>query len=110
MLIANCGGGGSTAEPESFDTTCEDYQIMLDVEVVLARECTASSQCTQVLGGTGCGCDTDDVIANSSFDANYLYDLLDESRAAGCTVSTGTSCACDAGAEPACVGGRCTWR
>ena len=88
---------------------CNDYSIMLGVEANLATQCVTDSQCGQVIQGTGCGCMTDNLIANHNFDLSYLYELLDESEAAGCTMNLGTPCDCNGGVVPVCRAGRCVW-
>ncbi|MCP4804630.1 MAG: hypothetical protein GY884_04705 [Proteobacteria bacterium] len=109
-MSGSCGGSSSSSSSSTGTFSCEDYQIMMDVEVELATTCSTDSQCTQVLYGSGCGCSTDDVVANGSFDTTYLYDLWDEADDATCSVEFDTSCDCDASAQPVCVSGNCTWR
>lgn len=108
--MGSCNGSSSSSSSSTGTFTCDDYQIMMDVEVDLADDCSTDAECTQVLSGSGCGCSTDDVIANGSFDTTYLYDLWDEADAASCSLDFDTSCDCDASAQPACVSGTCTWR
>ena len=88
---------------------CADYSIMLDVETRLAGSCVSDSECGQIMTGTGCGCTTDNLIANHNFDLSYFYDLLGDATAMGCTIDLGTSCDCDATAVPVCRAGQCAW-
>lgn len=99
----------SSNNPTSTGFSCWDYEIMLDVEVKLAQECTTDSECQQVLTGTGCGCETDDLVANTSFDTSYFFDLYDEALTQNCSIDFGTSCDCDASATPSCYAGSCRW-
>ena len=109
-LISMCGTSSSSSEePTPSGWTCSEYQIMLDVEVSLAEECNVDSECQQVLSGTGVGCATDDLIANTSYNTNYFYDLYDEAVGYGCSIDFDTSGECDPDAEPACNGGTCGW-
>ena len=111
MTMQMCGDTSSSYTPSSSSTgfSCADYEIMLDVEVELAQECTMDSECTQVLDGTGCGCETDDLIANQAFDTTYFYDLRDEALDQSCTVDFGTTCECNPIATPVCQAGTCAW-
>lgn len=111
-MSSSCGGGSSSSSSSEsgYEFTCEDYQIMMDVEVDLATTCSTDSDCTQELYGTGCGCSTDDIVANGSFDTTYLYELWDDADDASCSLDFDTTCDCDASAQPACVSGTCTWQ
>ena len=109
--MGSCDGGSSGSSSSSTGAfSCEDYQLMMDVEVELATECSTDDECTQVLSGSGCGCSTDDVIANGDFDTTYLFDLWDEAEAATCELDFDTTCDCDSSAQPTCVSGHCAWR
>lgn len=111
LAMGQCNGSSSSSSSSSTgDFSCDDYQIMMDVEVQLATTCSTSADCTQVLSGTGCGCATDDLIANGNFDTTYLYDLWDEAEDATCSLDFDTTCDCDPYAAPACVSGECTWK
>ena len=112
LAVATCGGGSSSSV-EYFDEdgeyTCAGYQKMVDVELAVISECQVDSDCTQVLGGTGCGCATDDRIAASSFDVSYFYDLVDDAERSSCALDFGTTCDCPVSATPVCEWGVCTW-
>ena len=111
LMSGTCDGGSSSSDQSSSGAfSCSDYQLMLDVEVELATECSTDEECTQELAGTGCGCATDDVVANGDFDTSYLFELWDEAEDAGCSMDFDTSCDCESDAEPACVSGHCAWR
>ena len=67
-LISMCGTPQSSQdEPTATGFSCSDYQIMLDVELKVGQECVVDSDCQQVLTGTGCGCESDDIIEVISF-------------------------------------------
>ncbi len=110
LTLLACDPSGSSTSSSSGTFSCDDYTLMLDVELILAQECTTDSQCGQILSGTGCGCETDDIVANSAFDTTYLYDLYDEAAAAGCSYSAPTTCACPAATGTSCDAGTCAWR
>ncbi|HCP47435.1 MAG TPA: hypothetical protein DIU15_15445 [Deltaproteobacteria bacterium] len=97
------------ADSEQF-FSCDDYSLMLNVEAQLVRSCSQDSDCGQVLTGTGCGCATDDLIANDSADTSYFFDLFGEATGWGCSIDFGTSCDCEASLEPVCRSGKCSWR
>ena len=109
-LISMCG---TTPEPEvdpnSPGEICWAYDKMLEVELLIGQECNVDSDCQQVLSGTGCGCETDDLIVNTSYDATYFYDLLDDAATDGCAIDFNTVCDCNPNAEPACIAGTCGW-
>ncbi len=108
-LLSMCGNPYPSDEPTSTGFRCSDYQLMLDVELKVAQECSTDSDCQQVLSGTGCGCESDDMIANTSYNTSNFYDLYDEAEAEGCSIEFYTECDCDASAVPVCSAGTCSW-
>jgi len=94
---------------ESGRFSCWEYDLMLDVEGQLATECSSDNQCGQVMTGTGCGCMTDNLIANHGFYLGHFYDLLEEAREAGCNPDFDTPCDCAPAATPVCRANRCVW-
>ena len=104
-----CGGGPAPEPVTSTGLSCSDYQIMLEVEMIVGRECMDDSECDQVISGTGIGCETDDIITSSEFDPSWFYDTLEEAEGEGCTITFETPGVCDPHAEPACISGKCTW-
>ena len=110
LTMQMCGDASSSYTPTSTGFSCSDYDIMLDVEVKIAQECTTDSDCDQLLNGTGCGCETDELIANRHFDTTYFYDLYDEALGEGCSIDFGTTCECDPTVSPVCEAGSCAWQ
>ncbi len=109
-LISMCGNSSTTSdEPTSTGYSCRDYQIILNVEVIVAEECTTDSQGSQVLTGTGSDCETDNLIVNSSYDSWYFYEMYDEAIAEGCEIEFDTTGECDSSLEPTCDWGTCIW-
>ena len=112
-MISMCGSPSSAPEPAvdpySPGEICWAYDKMLEVELLIGQECNVDTDCQQVLTGTGCGCETDDLIANNSYDATYFYELQDDALAEGCAIEFNTACDCNADAEPACLSGTCVW-
>ncbi len=100
----------SDESSESSRFSCWEYELMLDVESQLATECSADNQCGQVMTGTGCGCMTDNLVANHNFYLGHFYDLLDEAITAGCSPDFDTPCDCAPAATPVCRNNRCVWQ
>ena len=75
-----CSNSSSTTQEDSSSGffSCEDYQIMLDVEVTLAVECSNSQQCQQILVEGEMECEANSIIANENFDSEYFYSLYDK--------------------------------
>ena len=110
LAMQMCGTDPDRDVPTSTGYSCNDYQIMLDVETYIAQECNTDADCTQPLDGTGCGCSTDDLIANDRYEADYFYEMYDEALGESCTIEFDTSCDCDSSAVPSCEFGTCVWR
>ena len=112
LVVATCGGSTNQSVDyfdESGEYTCAGHQKIVDVELYAISRCQVDADCTQVLGGTGCGCSTDDRIAASGYDTSYFYDMVDEADRANCTLDFDTTCDCPVSATPVCVWGVCSW-
>lgn len=103
--LSFCNNSNSTT-PTQTGFSCEDYAIMLDVEVELAQECTASTDCTQILFEDTC--ESNSLLTNTNFDTNYLFDLYEEGIDAGCELELpiNTDCSRD---TATCVQSQCQW-
>ena len=112
-LVPVCSSGsafsGSEHTPTASGYSCWDYQKMIDVEVILATECTSNSECSQILYGTGVGCSTDDIIGNYNYDTSYFFDMWDEAVGYGCAIEFDTSGDCSPTASAVCSSGVCGW-
>ena len=110
LMSGTCDGGSSSSDQSSSGAfSCSDYQLMLDVELTVGQQCTTDSDCDQVLSGTGCGCETDDLVVNHTYDTVIFYDIYDEALASGCSPTFGTSCECPMGVTTVCDAGTCSW-
>jgi len=111
-LVQTCGGGGYEPEPAtSTGISCEDYELMLNIEIEFAEECEVDADCDQVLSGTGEeDCDTDDLIVTADYDPSWFYDTLEEAEGVGCIIELNTVSTCNPTAEPACVWTKCRWQ
>ena len=111
LTMQMCGDSTSTYEaPTSTGLSCRDYQIILDVEVLVAEECVTDSDCDQVLDGTGCGCATDDLIVAADYDSEYFYEMWDQAVGESCEIEFATTCECNPSAQPVCNAGICEWQ
>ena len=115
FAVSTCGNGGSCASEQSYtpnssgDFSCYELELMANVEMYVGDNCQTDSECTQIVYGTGCGCETDDLIASSSFDLVYFYEYLEQADEQGCSLDFGTTCDCPVDATPVCIQGTCTW-
>ena len=110
LFVAMCGSP-APEEPTSTGLTCSEYNLMIKVEIMLGRECSFDSDCTQVVPAYDDECPTADRILDEAFDAEYMLDLIDEAEGEGCTVEYwGDRGDCSEDAEPTCDVGVCRWR
>ena len=112
-FASTCGNTNSDPyrqTPTSTGIYCEEYELMIQVELDVADDCTTDYDCAQIVSGTGCGCSTDDRIANIGFDTSYVYDWMNEAEGEGCSIDYETTCDCFPSAQPVCWGGSCQWR
>ena len=96
-------------EPTPSGFSCDDHQLMIDVELYAIQSCTTADECTQQLDGLSCNCETGAPLLNASANPSYLYDLYDEAESYGCSVEIETECTCSELAEPTCSAGMCSW-
>ncbi len=111
-FASTCGDTGGPPDDEygnEYGSVCYSHKLMMDHELAFAVECTDDSDCTQILEGTGCGCDTDGVIANSGYNTEWYYDMADAADSDGCELEYSTTCDCVVDAEPVCDLGVCAW-
>jgi hypothetical protein len=111
LVLAQTCGGSSTPDPIlGGGFSCSEYQRMLDLDIEYGSTCSTDDECTEILDGTGCGCVTSNLIANSDFDTGWFYETLDEARSYSCDITFDTACDCDESLEPTCSFARCTWQ
>lgn len=107
-MVQMCGGTSSSSSSSSTFFSCDDYQLMLDVEVKIGRECSSDSACTQELISGDEMCEANSIVVNDSFDSTYFYDLYDEAVAAGCAVELDINEDCSA-TDLVCSSSQCSW-
>ena len=104
-----CQSSSSPSEPTPSGWTCEDYQLMIDVEFEVLQACSDNAECTQVLDGLGGDCESDTPIVNAEANASYIYDMVEEAEGYGCSIDIATSGFCSEDAEAVCQAGVCGW-
>ena len=86
-LVAVCGGSapdpGDT--PTSTGLTCNEYNLMIKVELLVGKRCDYDEECDQIIPVDDT-CPTADRVVSSEYDSSYLFDLIDDAEAEGCTV------------------------
>lgn len=110
IVMSVCSGSSSESSPNTpYEYSCEDYEIMWDVEIELARECISASDCQQILFEGDLTCESNSVLGDASFSSEYLYSLYDEALEAGCSLDIPFNQDCSL-TEPACVNSSCVWQ
>lgn len=107
--MSMCSQNNESSEPTPFGFTCEDYDIMINVELRLARSCSTVDDCQQVLFAGDLACEPNSIVGHVDFNSNYLYELMDEAIQTGCPVELPIPQDCSDTAL-ACVNDMCTWQ
>ena len=106
--LSFCNNNQSQSPTTNTGFTCDDYAIMMDVELRLAQSCTDNSECTQVLFEGEQTCESNSVLGSEHFDSKYLFDLYDEAIAEGCSVELPMNTDCS-NTIPTCIQSKCVW-
>ena len=112
VFVAVCGGSPSPYPddpPTSTGIRCSDYQLMIDVEIDIANDCSFDSQCDQVIPVDD-ACTTADKVVNIDYDLEHLLSLIEEAEGVGCSINFGARGDCDSTAGAACSSGSCRWQ
>ena len=108
-MLQMCGGTSSSSSSESSgEFSCEDYQLMLDVEIKVGEVCSSAADCTQVLISGDLECEPNSILVNDDFETSYFSSLYDEAIAAGCDVTLEMNEDCSA-SEVTCSASTCSW-
>ena len=108
-MLQMCGGSTSSSSSESsWEFSCEDYQLMLDVELKIGESCTSDADCTQVLISGDQECEPNSILVNDDYETSHFSSLYDEAIAAGCDVVLEMNEDCAAN-EVVCAASVCTW-
>ena len=105
--------GTSAPDPDDAPTctgfSCNDYNLMIKVEMLIGDDCTVDTECDQIVSVDD-SCPAANRVLNASFDAEYLFDLIEEAEGEGCTVDYRSEPGdCDPDAVPVCNAGNCGW-
>ena len=106
--LSFCNNGQSQAPASSTGFSCDDYEIMMDVEIRLAQSCTEDSECNQILFEGEQICESNSVLGSEYFDSEYLFDLYDEAIAEGCSLTLPMNTDCS-NSTPSCSQSKCVW-
>ena len=98
----------STNSDDGYFVSCEDYQLMLDVEMTIGQECTMNSQCNQILIEGDLHCESNSLLVNTSYVSEHFYSLYDEAILQGDTIDIPFNEDCSA-TQNRCIQGRCSW-
>ena len=111
VFVAVCGSSAPDPGdvPTSTGLTCNEYNLMIKVELMVGNDCSSTEECDQVIPVDD-SCPTADRVVSIEYDADYLLDMIEEAEGEGCTVEyPGDRGDCDPDAEPVCLFGNCTW-
>ena len=111
VFVAVCGGSAPDpgSVPTSSGLTCNEYNLIIKVELLVGKECETDDECSQIIEVEDT-CPTADRVVSSEYDTEYLYTMIDEAESMGCTVKyPGDRGDCDPDSEAVCEVGTCTW-
>jgi hypothetical protein len=101
---AGAGGGGTSGG----GTTCDQVRAATAAELESIQQCTAASECGQVLRGTSCGC-TRDLVARNDADIGRFTELKDTVIDGQLCNEFASTCDCPNVIGFACQENQCTW-
>ena len=107
--VQMCGGAPAPSTTTDAGWTCEETQIMLDIEIELGRACDADADCTQIRFDRDDDCPADSVLLHTDFDPVWAEELYEDGVTAGCPIVLPVEDDCDA-RRPVCARGLCSWR
>ena len=108
-MLQMCGDSSSSGGDESpYEFSCEDYQLMVDVEIRIGEACSSDADCTQVLISGDMACEPNSIVVSDDFDTSYFSELYDEAVAAGCDITLEMNEDCSA-TEVVCAASTCSW-
>ena len=111
-FIQMCGNPSpeSTTDDHNSDQffSCEDYQIMIDVELYIAKECVSDVECDQILIEGDLTCEANSLLVNASYDSSHFYSLYDDAIMYNCELDIPLNENCTL-SQASCVEGICAW-
>jgi len=108
-MVQMCGGAPSSEPVGPYGFSCDDYQLMIDVELDIGQGCNTDADCTQDLISGDAACPSNTVVVNDDYNTTYFYDLYDEAIDAGCAIELDINQDCSA-TDLVCWNAQCTWR
>ena len=111
-LIQFCGNSTPSPEEQLAEGqvfSCSEYQLMLEVEMMVAGECVEDSECDQIVITGDLDCEANSLVATTNFDTIYFYDMYDEALGYGCSIELDMNDDCSL-TTTGCNAGVCGWR
>ena len=111
-LIQFCGSSTTSTEEQLADGqvfSCSEYQLMLEVEMMVAGECAEDSECDQIVLNGDQDCEANSLVSTNNFDTDYFYDMYDEAIGYGCSIELDMNDDCSL-TTTGCNAGICGWR
>lgn len=109
--LSFCGDTSPSSDTTSpYEFSCDDYQLMLEVELFVGQECSEDEQCQQIILEGDLECEANSIVGNINFDSVHFYNLYDEALAAGCSsIDLQINQDCSA-TETVCRNATCEWQ
>ena len=112
-LVQMCGSPApqqsSTYNDPDQVLSCEEYQIIMDVELMVAVECDTDSDCDQILISGDETCESNSILVHNVYESEYFYGFYDEAISFGCEVTLEMNQDCS-NETASCDYGVCAWR
>ena len=111
VFVAVCGSSAPDPGdvPTSTGLTCNEYNLIVKVELMVGDDCSSDSECDQVIPVDD-DCPTADRLVSIEYDTDYVLDLIEEAEGEGCTIEyPGSPGDCDPDSIPVCHVGQCRW-
>ena len=89
--------------------SCEEYQLIMDVELMVGKECDTDSDCDQILLSGDETCESNSILVHNDYEAEYFYGFYDEAISFGCELDFEINQDCSY-QTPTCDAGVCAWR
>lgn len=110
-MIQMCGNSSSNQGNDYSDGLfpCSDYQLMIDVELEVGRECSTDTECDQIIFEGDLECESNSLLVNSTYQEEHFTTLYEEALAQGCIINLPLNEDCSA-TQPQCEQGTCVWQ
>ena len=111
-FVAVCGSSAPDPDdvPLASGVTCNEYNLMIKVELMVGDDCVYDDECDQVIPVDDDTCPEAGRVVSNEYDASYLFELIEDAEGYGCTVKyPEESGGCEPDAEATCDFGKCRW-